>query len=130
MIGNKNCVGRVFHQTAESRRKLSENTRGAQHWRWIADRSKLKICRDGRNKAARDWSNTVRMRDGWLCQTPDENCNKPIEAHHILRWHDYPDQRFEIRNGITLCHFHHPRGRADEDRLSPLFQNLVDLKMQ
>lgn len=33
--------------------------------------------------------------------------------------------RYDINNGITLCHAHHPRKRADEAKLSPYFKELV-----
>ena len=26
-----------------------------------------------------------------------------IQAHHKKSWNDYPDLRYEMRNGITLC---------------------------
>jgi len=34
---------------------------------------------------------------------------------------------FTIKNGITLCHAHHPRKRAEEKRLEPLFKELVSV---
>ncbi len=33
--------------------------------------------------------------------------------------------RYEVNNGIALCQFHHPRKRADEQRLILTFQGLV-----
>ncbi len=48
-----------------------------------------------------------------------------VIAHHILGWSAYPELRYEINNGITLCHFHHPKKRIDEGRLIPIFQKLV-----
>ena len=39
---------------------------------------------------------------------------------------DYsPKLRYEVNNGITLCHFHHPRKINDEMNLAPIFQELV-----
>jgi len=32
---------------------------------------------------------------------------------------------YEVNNGITLCHFHHPRKRKDEIKLSPYFMELI-----
>lgn len=37
----------------------------------------------------------------------------------------FPELRHDINNGITLCHFHHPRKREDEINLSPYFKELV-----
>jgi hypothetical protein len=36
--------------------------------------------------------------------------------------------RYNINNGITLCQFHHPRKRVEEQRLIPFFQNMVEVK--
>lgn len=55
----------------------------------------------------------------------NKDCKGRLEAHHILNWMDYPELRYEINNGITLCHAHHPRGRAKEKQLSPFYQELV-----
>ncbi len=40
-------------------------------------------------------------------------------------WREYPELRYNINNGITLCHAHHPRKREEEAKLSPFFQQLV-----
>ena len=52
-----------------------------------------------------------------------------IEAHHILPWSNYPELRYEINNGISLCHFHHPRKKNDEIKLAPMFNQLVLTKV-
>jgi len=36
--------------------------------------------------------------------------------------------RYNIKNGITLCHFHHPKKRMEEKRLIPFFQGVVEVK--
>ncbi len=109
------------------------NKTGERHHNWIADRTKLAILSNGeeyRNSpASREWSKNVRNRDKWSCRIADINCGGRLEAHHILGWTQYPELRYEVNNGITLCHFHHPRKRNDEMRLSPYFQELVGVKV-
>ena len=48
-----------------------------------------------------DWRNQVFRRDNYQCI----NCEMIgyIEAHHIKSWANYPDLRFEVDNGMTLC---------------------------
>lgn len=97
-----------------------------EHYKWITDRSKVKvsdrIINDPRRK---EWTRAVKNRDGWKCKISNGNCSGKLEAHHILPWSKFPSLRYETKNGITLCHFHHPKKRDDEIKLSPYFQQLV-----
>lgn len=48
------------------------------------------------------WASLVKQKDHFQCQICNrKNCY--IESHHILNWADYPDERYSISNGITLC---------------------------
>jgi hypothetical protein len=73
------------------------------------------------------WMKQVKNRDNWKCRMANKDCNGRLEAHHILNWIDYPELRYEINNGITLCHSHHPRRREEEKRLIPTFVELVSV---
>lgn len=100
--------------------------KGNLNHNWIKDRTKLvkneKKHLDGRY---REWMKSVKNRDNWKCKIANINCKGRMEAHHILDWKNFPELRYEINNGITLCHAHHPRGRVEEKRLSPYFQELI-----
>lgn len=101
------------------------------HPRWISDRSKLKKSRSqAYDYAYKLWMREVKNRDGWKCKISNDDCSGRLEAHHILGWKSHPELRYEINNGITLCHLHHPRKRSEEERLSPYFQNLVTIKVK
>lgn len=73
----------------------------------------------------RQWMFGVKNRDKWACRIADNKCNGRLEAHHILSWKYYPELRYEINNGITLCQSHHPKGRENENKMSPYLQKLV-----
>lgn len=98
--------------------------------KYIKDRTKLKRSgdanKDRRSSVYVTWRAVVWKRDNWRCKIANKDCKGRLEAHHILSYTNYPELRYDINNGITLCHFHHPRKRAEEERLSPYFKELID----
>jgi hypothetical protein len=69
------------------------------------------------SKEMEDWRNKVFERDNWTCQKcrarSKANGYIRIEAHHIKPFAKFPELRFEIDNGITLCkkcHDQEPKG--------------------
>ncbi len=98
------------------------------HPRWIKDRTKVKKYWTERNNPEyKQWRMSVFKRDNFKCRIGNSECSEKIISHHILPWRDYPELRYEINNGITLCHAHHPRKRAEEKRLTPYFNQLVSV---
>lgn len=136
-------------RSAATRRKMSLARTGkpsgalGKHWRltdtshlsgennprWIKDRTKLRVyndaAKDRRCSAYIDWRKRVWARDNFTCKIANKDCSGRLEAHHILGFTEFEDLRYDINNGITLCHFHHPRKRKDEINLSPYFKELV-----
>jgi hypothetical protein len=80
------------------------------------------------DSAYQGWVQEIKKRDLGICRLQNENCMGYKVVHHILSWRDYPEERYNINNGITLCQFHHPRKRMDEQRLIPTFQEMVGSK--
>lgn len=75
-----------------------------------------------------DWMKAVKTRDNWKCKIGNHDCYGRLEAHHILDWKNYPELRYNVNNGITLCVKHHPRGRKKEKKLSIYFKELINVK--
>ena len=123
-FGNKSRTGQK--QTPEEIEKRVSQTRGEKHWRWIKDRTTLEPNRQ-KDPENNIWVKAVKMRDGYKCRINNCDCVTYVVAHHILPWRDYPELRYNINNGITLCLAHHPRKRAEEKRLAPMFQELVSV---
>ncbi len=111
----------------ETKRKMSQSNRGERHWAWITDRSKLVVQENGKSAACNYFRKQVRLRDNNKCKINNSDCLGQLEVHHILDFKNHPELRYDINNGITLCHFHHPRGRIKEKLLSPYFQNLISI---
>ena len=125
--------GKGRKQSDEQKKKTSERMKGniygvgrtgEKHPNWIVDRSKLKKSEDRRTTAYFEWCKDVYKRDNWKCRIANEDCNGRIEAHHILSWRGNPKLRYEVNNGITLCHAHHPHWK-NEAELTPSFQDMV-----
>lgn len=49
------------------------------------------------------WRFDVYARDEFTCQECGDNKGGNLHAHHIKSFADYPELRFEVSNGITLC---------------------------
>lgn len=104
-------------------------SKGENNWRWIKDRTKLQryndTNKDRRSSAYNFWRLEVYKRDNFKCRINNCDCSGRIIAHHILSWKNYPELRFNINNGITLCLFHHPRKKIEEQKLIPFFQGII-----
>lgn len=128
--------GKTFSE--ETRKKMSEARIGKEPWNkgiewirmrgenspvWIKDRTKL-ARRNGRGDtvASLTWARNVKRRDGWKCKMENDKCSGKLEAHHILPVRDYPEERYNLDNGITLCHYHHPRGEEAETQFMYLLK--------
>lgn len=114
----------------ETRKNLSESHKGIlvgeRNPKWISDRSKLKTGRThSYDYQYKLWMKLVKNRDNWKCRQGNNECSGRLEAHHIEPWSKSPELRYEVKNGITLCHFHHPRKRSEEVRLAPVFQKMA-----
>ncbi|MCH7772482.1 MAG: HNH endonuclease, partial [Bacteroidetes bacterium] len=48
------------------------------------------------------WREAVFSRDGWTCQKCEELGIK-LHPHHIQNFAQFPELRFAIDNGVTLC---------------------------
>lgn len=113
-------------QSSDTVEKRVSKFRGKDHWNWIPDRSKLKTNRSEMyDTKYKYWMIEVKKRDGWKCKINNKDCKGRLEAHHILNWVNHPKLRYEIGNGITLCHFHHPIKRVEAEKLSPYFKELI-----
>lgn len=115
-------------QSLETRIKISMGLRGEKNYKFIPDRSLLKKSEKKHLDCQyRYWMLNVKRRDNWKCKIGNEECKGRLEAHHILNWIEYPELRYDENNGITLCAFHHPRGREKEKRMIPELQGLLSV---
>jgi hypothetical protein len=79
---------------------LKNNGKGERHPNWKGGISKnVHSVTEPKYKI---WRSEVFERDDFTCR----ECGRKgvyLEAHHIQSWSKYPDLRYEISNGLTLC---------------------------
>lgn len=124
--GNKFNLGRKASE--ETKKKMSESRKGEKHHFWKKDRSTLQKADRRNDSSYKEWRKNVYHRDNYVCKMSNHDCNGKIEAHHILEWKEYPELRYIVSNGITLCKFHHPKIRYDVKLMVEIFKKLINKK--
>ena len=82
-------------------RKLKLPSSGENHWNWKGGITN-EIHRIRESSQYKQWRKDVFMRDEYTCQHCGQIGGK-LNAHHIKPFSMYPDLRFDVDNGITLC---------------------------
>jgi len=115
-LGKRNAIGkhivsehgREKMKMAHFGKKISEKTREnmsiAQIKKWdkIGRKTYKRYIHTTSSKEYVKWRSDVFQRDNWTCQT----CHIRgvyLETHHIKSWAKYPESRFNLGNGVTLC---------------------------
>ena len=112
--------GYDWHASEETKRRMSESQRIAQNNPETKKRKREAMLGEKNHQwkggvsseekhirmseEYNQWRNAVYQRDYWTCQICGKKCQKNnIVAHHHFSFTDYPQLRFAINNGTTLC---------------------------
>lgn len=96
---SENLTGRKH--SIESRIKMSLKRRGSNSSNWKGGVSKTnELIRKGID--FRIWRESVFSRDDWTCQECKLRGGE-LHAHHIKPFAYFPELRFDVSNGLTLC---------------------------
>ena len=116
--------GKGSRHTPEAKEKLRQAVLGkvgenARNWQGGKTEIQVIIRYSGRMK---EWRNKVFERDNYTCQKCGARCGNgktiKFQAHHIKAFAQYPELRFEVSNGITLCYSCHRKTIIGERRIT------------
>jgi hypothetical protein len=82
--------------------------------------------RDFRSPIYRAWKYAVKTRDGHKCRWPGCSKRTGLTVHHIKKWVAYPELRFVVSNGITLCTRHHRGIKGKEELYEKHFFDILE----
>jgi hypothetical protein len=76
----------------------------------------------------KQWRMRIYNRDRFSCKLCGVRGNRKnaIDAHHIYKFSEYPELRFDINNGITLCRKCHTSILWKEEQYIALFKSLIE----
>lgn len=74
--------------------------RGADHWNWKGGITPL-TQRTRTSEESNAWKLAVLYRDNFECRVC--KIKDKLHAHHINSWAEFPEDRFILENGLTLC---------------------------
>lgn len=110
----------IENAAAAQRGKPKPSLRGENHYNWAGG-----VSKERRNEWTyqRAWAVAVKRRDNYTCQACGyASKGSRMHAHHVWSYAAFPEKRFDVDNGITLCHACH---RAPGVHKTP--DNLLDL---
>jgi hypothetical protein len=106
--GKKRSPEAIENAAAPLRGKPRPLRSGARHWNWKGGEAK-----EYRNTGEYSrWRKAVKRRDGYACQLCSLHSKRKLHAHHIRPFTEYPDGRYDVDNGVTLCQPCHARVHA------------------
>ena len=126
------CCGKTFIATASKNIYCSQEChlqtlhlkiRGENHPNWKGGITKeMDLIR--KSKEYQEWRLEVYKRDNFECVVCGSK--EKINAHHILGFKEYPEERFNVKNGVTLCEkchikVHQKYGWTNQKEMSPDF---------
>lgn len=81
---------------------LKRRTKGPNHWNWMGGITPINES-IRKSPAYKAWRKSVFIRDGYLCVLGGKEHGSRLEADHIKPFALFPELRFDVSNGRTLC---------------------------
>ena len=85
------------------------------HWNWQGGKTRESTNEKLRKSTPyKKWRKSVLARDNWTCQDCGAVQKKGPAAHHVFPFAEFPEHRYELWNGITLCRSCHMKTHGYE----------------
>ena len=104
-----------FGQTGHKRPFCSKKCLSTYKTRGSGSGLRLELEALRSSKKMKTWRKKVFKRDNFTCQECGK-ANVPLNAHHIKRFYHFPELRFRVSNGITLCEICHRKTFKKEEQ--------------
>lgn len=91
-----------FRHSLETIKKMSESRKGEKNPMWEGGKTQKHLL-IRMSLEYRLWRESVFKRDNYTCVWCGDNSGGNLNADHIKPFRDYPELRFAIDNGRTLC---------------------------
>ncbi len=121
-------------KTDKARKKISEAKQGknnAMYGRrgklspaYKHGKSKLEKLEWGRYEW-KNWRRKVFERDNYTCRICGNDKGGNLEAHHIKKRSLYPELKYDVDNGITLCKSYHESIYGKEEKYEKKFKKII-----
>ena len=101
-VKRKFCSRKCYAKNMTGKERIFNVCKGENHPNWKGGISKLKRYRHFEDKQIKKWRLNIFTRDNFTCQ----NCGERgclLNAHHLKSWANYPELRYKIDNGVSLC---------------------------
>lgn len=115
------------HLSEEHRRKIGDAHRGEKHYNWQGGITSIN-AQIRTSEESKQWRKSVFECDDYICQDCGYRGGK-LQPHHIKKFADYPELRFDVDNGITLCKKCHNQIRNHEEEYEKTFENIIILNL-
>ena len=99
------CIRKYGETSHMKTEKYKDMFRGSNNAMWKPNKSLEDRERDRSCTQYREWRFSVYVRDNFICRRCGSHGGKRgLEAHHIQNWASNKELRYDVDNGITLCH--------------------------